>query len=61
MRRRRSAAVEELLAAQHKKETSFLVSLEEQERKAVHVQHSLDVAIWWKEEESTELTADMTS
>lgn len=45
----RSSAVEELLAAPHKKKSLFLSFLEEQKRKEVHVQCSLEGAIWWRE------------
>lgn len=45
----RSSAVEELLAAPHKKKLLFLSFLEEQKRKEVHVQCSLERAIWWRE------------
>lgn len=46
----RSAAVEELLAAAHKKELGFSF-LEEQKRKEVHVRCSLGRAIWQRKEE----------
>ena len=47
----RSSAVEELLAASHKKELLFLFFLEAQKRKEVHVHCSLGRAIWWRKEE----------
>lgn len=40
------------MAAPHKKKLLFLSFLEEQKRKEVHVQCSLEGAIWWREAEN---------